>query len=57
MIISYTTKKGQKPTPEQVKEIEEAKKHPIVYDEDCEKLSPEMIKAFECVTRHRRRNA
>lgn len=54
--VTYTTQKGQKPTPEQLKEIEEAKKKPIEYDEDCEKLSPEMIKAFECVARQRRNN-
>ncbi len=56
MTVTYTIKKGQKPTAEQLKEIEEAKKKPIEYDEDCEKLSPEMIKAFECVARQRRNN-
>ncbi|MDO4488626.1 MAG: hypothetical protein Q4B67_06030 [Eubacteriales bacterium] len=54
----YTTEKGQKPTEEQIKEIEEAAKHPIICDEDCEELSPEMIKAFKCaVAQRNRRNA
>lgn len=29
-------------------EIVEAKKSPIVYDEDCPELTPAMIKAFKC---------
>lgn len=58
MIKTYTTN-GQPPTDEQLKEVEEAKKHPIVFDEDCEELSPAMIKAFRCATvqRNRRRKA
>ncbi|MBR7000432.1 MAG: hypothetical protein IKI01_07450 [Lachnospiraceae bacterium] len=43
MIVYSTLCKGQKPTEEQIREIEEAKKHPIVYDEDCPPLSDEMI--------------
>jgi len=38
---------GQKPTEEQLKEVEEAKKSPIIFDEDCRELSPAMIKAFK----------
>lgn len=38
---------GQKPTEEQLKEVEEAKKSPIVFDEDCRELSPAMIKSFK----------
>lgn len=49
----YITKLGQKPTPEMLKEVEEAKKYTIVFDEDCEELSPEMIKAFKCVETER----
>lgn len=33
-------------TIEQLKELEEAKKYPIVYDEDSPELTPEMEKAF-----------
>ena len=42
--------KGQIPTPEQLKEVEEAKKHPIILDEDCPEVSPAMIKAFRSAT-------
>lgn len=38
---------GQKPTEEQLREVEEANKHPIVFDEDCKELSPAMMKAFK----------
>lgn len=38
---------GQKPTEEQLKEVEEAKKSPIIFDEDCRELSPAMIKSFK----------
>ena len=29
-----------------LKEIEEAKKHPITYDEDCPRMSPRMHRKF-----------
>lgn len=50
---------GQKLTSEQLKEVEEAKKYPIEFDEDCEELSPAMMKAFKCavVQRNRRKDA
>ncbi len=55
MTKTYTTKKGQKPTEEQLQEVEEAKKHPIVFDEDCQELSPAMEKAFRCAASQRNR--
>ena len=50
---------GQKPTEEQLKEIEEAKKSPINFDEDCGELSPAMMKAFKSavVQRNRKKKA
>ena len=33
-------------TEEQLREIKEAKKHPITFDEDCQELSPVIMKAF-----------
>lgn len=59
MTKTLTINKGQKPTYEQLKEVEEAKKHPIEFDEDCEELSPAMMRAFKCavVQRNRRKNA
>ena len=51
--------KGDQPTVEQLKEVEEAKKYPITFDEDCEELSPAMQKAFKCavVQRNRKKRA
>ena len=59
MTKTYIINPGDKPTEEQLKEIEEAKKHPIIFDEDCEELSAAMIKAFKSTTisRNRRKNA
>ncbi|HIU78462.1 MAG TPA: hypothetical protein IAB09_03450 [Candidatus Avilachnospira avicola] len=47
MIKTYTLNPGDKPTKEQIKEVEEAKKHPIVFDEDCPELSPALIKVYK----------
>jgi hypothetical protein len=59
MIKTYNIEPGQQPTPEQLQEVEEAKKSPIVFDEDCEELSPAMRKAFKCavIQRNRRKKA
>ena len=59
MIKTLVIEPGQKPTEEQLREVEEAKKRPIVFDEDCEELSPEMMKAFQSavIQRNRRRHA
>lgn len=55
MTKTYTIKKGQPLTQEQIREIDEAKKKPIVFDEDCEELSPAMMKAFKSAVAHRNR--
>lgn len=48
--------KGQKPTQEQLKEVMEAKKYPIVADEDAPELSPAMYKALKsCVIQRNRK--
>ena len=47
VIIEMTINPGQGPTPEQLQEVEEAKNYPIEFDEECEELSPAMIKAFK----------
>ena len=56
MMKTYVVKKGQKPTEEQIREIQEAAKRPITFNEDCEELSPAMLKAFRCVAAQRNRN-
>lgn len=59
MTKTFTIENGQKPTVEQLKEIEEAKKHPITFDEDCQELSPAMMKAFRSsvIQRNRKKKA
>ena len=59
MIKTFTIESGQRPTEEQLEEIEEAKKHPIVFDEDCAELSPAMMKAFKSavIQRNRKKKA
>jgi len=59
MIKTLIIENNQKPTKEQLTEVEEAKKAAIVFDEDCEELSPAMLKALKCaaVRRNRRKNA
>lgn len=59
MTKTFIIEDGKKPTEEQLKEIEEAQKNPIVFDEDCEELSPAMMKAFKSavVQRNRKKKA
>lgn len=59
MTRTFIIENGQKLTQEQLKEIEEAQNSPIVFDEDCEELSPAMMKAFKSavVQRNRRKKA
>lgn len=59
MTKTFIIENGQMPTEEQLKEVEEAKKHPIVFDEDCQELSPAMMKAVKSavIQRNRRKKA
>jgi len=59
MIRTFSIKPAQKPTKEQLKEVEEAKKYPVEFDEDCRELSPAMQKAFKSavIMRNRRKKA
>ena len=59
MIRTFSIDGGQGPTEEQFREVQEAKKYPIVFDEDCRELSPAMMKAFKSavVQRNRRKKA
>lgn len=47
MTRTFNIDKGQKPTDAQLQEIYEAKKKPIVFDEDSPELSPAMYKFFK----------
>lgn len=59
MTKTFTINKGQRPTNEQLQEVMEAKKQPIVFDEDSPELSPAMYKAFQSsvIQRNRNKNA
>lgn len=56
---TFTIEPGQRLTEEQLKEVEEAMRSPIVFDEDREELSPAMMKAFKSavIQRDRREKA
>ena len=54
MIVSYSITKNQKPTPEQIAEIREAAKRPIVFDEDCPEMTDEQLRQFKRVHLARR---
>ena len=45
-IVTHIHTAGTKPTPEQIARIREAAKYPIVYDEDCPKLTEEQLAQF-----------
>lgn len=53
MIRTATLDRNQKPTAEQLKQIEEAKKREIVFDEDSPALTPAMEKAFRLAAKNR----
>ena len=59
MTKTFIIESGEKPTEEQLKEVKEAQKSPIFFDEDCEELSPAMMKAFKSavVQRNRKKKA
>ena len=56
MTKTFIIENGQKPTEEQLREVEEARKSPIIFDEDCQELSPAMMKAFRSAVVQRNRN-
>lgn len=59
MTKTFIIDKGQKPTNEQLQEVMEAKKRPVVIDEESPELSPAMYKAFKssAIQRNRKKNA
>lgn len=59
MTRTFIIDKGQKPTKEQLQEVTDARKQPIVFDEDSPELSPAMYKAFKSsvIQRNRKKNA
>lgn len=54
-MITATLSEDEQLTDEDKKMLEEAKKHPITFDEDSPELTPEMEKAFRLAARTRNR--
>lgn len=52
-IKTVTLARNKKPTEEQIKQIEEATKREIVFDEDSPELTPAMEKAFRLAAKNR----
>ena len=52
-IKTITLDRNKKPTEEQIKQIEEATKREIVFDEDSPELTPAMEKAFRLAAKNR----
>lgn len=53
MIRTVTLNRNQKPTDEQIKQIDEAAKKEIIFDEDSPELTPAMEKAFKLAAKNR----
>lgn len=53
MTRTVTLARNQKPTEEQIRQIEEAAKRDIVFDEDSPELTPAMEKAFRLAAKNR----
>ena len=53
MIKTVTLNRNQQPTEEQIRQIEEAFKREIVFDEDSPALTPAMEKAFRLAAKNR----
>ena len=55
MTKTFVIKQGQKPTEEQLKLLKSAKDKPIIFDDDCPELSPELMKSARCAVANRNR--
>ncbi len=53
MIRTVTLDRNQKPTEEQIRQIKEAAKREIAFDEDSPELTPAMEKAFRLAAKNR----
>ncbi len=53
MIRTVTLDRNQKPSDEQIKQIKEAAKREIIFDDDSPELTPAMEKAFRLAVKNR----
>ena len=51
LIRKYSTTPGEPLTEEQRDEIKKDKRHPITFDDDCQELSPTMMKMLRVAVR------
>ena len=56
LIRKNSTTPGEPLTEEQRDEIKKDKRHPITFDDDCQELSPTMMKMLRVAVRQRNRN-
>lgn len=54
-MITAILSENEKLTDEDKRMLEDAKKYPIIYDEDSPELTPEMEKAFRLAAKNRNR--
>ena len=52
-MVLFTLTPDMRPTDEQIRELEEAKKYPIVFEDDCPETTPEMAEKFRKAARER----
>lgn len=53
MIRTVALDRNQKPTDEQIRQIEDAAKREIIFDDDSPELTPAMEKAFQLAAKNR----
>lgn len=56
-IVKTTIINGQKPAKEQIREIEEASKNPVLFDEDSPELTVEQYAEMAAIARRKREEA
>lgn len=55
MMVTYTLDPNQKPTEAQLRQVAEASKRPITFDEDCPESTPEMLDSMRKAVAERNR--
>ena len=56
-IVQKIIYEGQRPTQEQIAEINAAAKRPLTFDEDCHALSPEQLRKFSALAELQRKQS
>lgn len=56
-IVQKIIYEGQRPTQEQIAEINAAAKRPLTFDEDCPALSPEQLRKFSALAELQRKQS